>query len=118
MQMSACIGRSCSSRWNFADGVAVGPFMAAAPYFSPTLLLDDIAPEAWIFLDYEDDGRVLVLSPKQYEAIYRPDPEDQGGRIPRLVYLTREGTPAVCPGPASPPQPQKSRAVIRSWPAS
>jgi len=53
--------------------------MAAAPYFSPTLLLDDIAPEAWIFLDYEDDGRVLVLSPKQYEAMYRPDPEDQGG---------------------------------------
>ena len=53
--------------------------MASVPYFSPTLLLDDVAPEAWIFLDYEDDGRVLVLSPKQYEAIYRPGPEDQGG---------------------------------------
>ena len=79
MQMNAFIGRSCSSRWNFADGVAVGPFMASVPYFSPTLLLDDVAPEAWIFLDYEDDGRVLVLSPKQYEAMYRPDPEDQGG---------------------------------------
>jgi len=42
--------------------------MEEIPYFSPTLLLDDLAPEAWIFLDYDDDGRVQVLTPKQYEA--------------------------------------------------
>jgi hypothetical protein len=53
--------------------------MEEIPYFSPTLLLDDLAPEAWIFLDYDDDGRVQVLTPKQYEAVYRPSPEDQGG---------------------------------------
>jgi hypothetical protein len=53
--------------------------MEEIPYFSPTLLLDDLSPEAWIFLDYDDDGRVQVLTPKQYEAVYRPDPEDQGG---------------------------------------
>lgn len=58
---------------------AVGPIMEEIPYFSPTLLLDDLAPEAWIFLDYDDDGRVQVLTPKQYEAVYRADPEDQGG---------------------------------------
>ena len=68
-----------SPRWNLGDAVAVAPFMATVPYFSPTLLLDDVAPETWLFLDYEDDGRVLILTPKQYEAVYRPDPEDQGG---------------------------------------
>jgi hypothetical protein len=29
--------------------------MEEIPYFSPTLLLDDLAPEAGIFLDYDDE---------------------------------------------------------------
>ena len=35
-----------SPRWNLGDAVAVAPFMATVPYFSPTLLLDDVAPDA------------------------------------------------------------------------
>lgn len=40
--------------------------------------MDEDASEGWIFLDYEVDGRVVVLARDQHEAIYRPDPEDQG----------------------------------------
>jgi len=47
-------------------------------YLPPSVVMDEDAPESWIFLDYEIDGRVLVLAPDQYEAIYRPAPEDQG----------------------------------------
>lgn len=49
-----------------------------ASYRPPSLLLDDDAPGRWVFLDYEDDGNVLALTPQQYESIYRPDPNDQG----------------------------------------
>jgi|GEM_PF-1493676 len=48
------------------------------PYLPPSLLLDESAPEAWLFLDYEDDGRVLALTPQEYESIFRPAPDDQG----------------------------------------
>jgi len=47
-------------------------------YLPPSVVMDEDAPESWIFLDYGLDGRVLVLAPEQYEAIYRPAPEDQG----------------------------------------
>ena len=47
-------------------------------YRPPSLLLDEDAPERWIFFDYQDDGRVLLLTPHHYESIYRPDPDDQG----------------------------------------
>ncbi|MGH2436724.1 MAG: hypothetical protein ACRDFA_07005 [bacterium] len=47
-------------------------------YLPPSVAMDEDAPESWVFLDYEIDGRVLVLAPEQYEAIYRPAPEDQG----------------------------------------
>jgi len=47
-------------------------------YLSPTALMDEEAPEGWIFLDYQDDGRILTLAPRQFEATYRPGPEDQG----------------------------------------
>lgn len=47
-------------------------------YLPPSVAMDEDAPESWIFLDYGLDGRVLVLAPEQYEAIYRPAPEDQG----------------------------------------
>jgi len=40
--------------------------------------LDEDALEGWIFLDYQDDGRVVALARNQFEAIYRPGPEDQG----------------------------------------
>ena len=70
---------ACAPAMDLRCVAAVGPIMEEIPYFSPTLLLDDLAPEAWIFLDYDDDGRVQVLTPQQYEAVYRPDPEDQGG---------------------------------------
>ena len=53
--------------------------MELAPYIPPTLLRDEDAPERWLFLDYREGGRVLTLTPKQYEKIYRPDPDDQGG---------------------------------------
>lgn len=49
-----------------------------ASYIPPSRDLDENAPERWVFLDYEDDGHVLTLTPQQYEAIYRPDPDDQG----------------------------------------
>jgi hypothetical protein len=49
-----------------------------ALYPPRSMLLDGDAPERWIFLDYEDDGRVVALTPQQYESIYRPDPDDQG----------------------------------------
>ncbi len=50
----------------------------ALSYFPPSLLMDENAPEGWMFLDFEDDGRVLALTPEEFEATYRPDPEDQG----------------------------------------
>jgi len=47
-------------------------------YLSPSALMDEEAPESWIFLDYQDDGRILTLPLRQFEATYRPGPEDQG----------------------------------------
>lgn len=49
-----------------------------AMYVAPSLLLDEDAPERWRFLDYREDGQVLRLTRQRYEAIYRPDPDDQG----------------------------------------
>lgn len=50
-----------------------------SPHHRPrSVLLDEDAPEAWMFLDYADDGRVLVLTRLQYETRYRPGPDDQG----------------------------------------
>lgn len=49
-----------------------------AMYVAPSLLLDEDAPERWRFLDYREDGQVLRLTRQRYEAIYRPDPGDQG----------------------------------------
>jgi hypothetical protein len=43
-----------------------------------SVLLDEDAPEVWVFLDYQDDGRVLVLTRQQYESRYRPAPDEQG----------------------------------------
>lgn len=40
--------------------------------------MDENAPEGWLFLDYQDDGRILALTLKEFEAAYRPGPEDQG----------------------------------------
>jgi hypothetical protein len=47
-------------------------------YLSRSALMDEEAPESWIFLDYLDDGRILTLPVRQFEATYRPGPEDQG----------------------------------------
>ncbi|MFN3285386.1 MAG: hypothetical protein ACK45F_03820 [bacterium] len=50
-----------------------------SPHHRPrSALLDEDAPEFWVFLDYANDGRVLVLTRFQYEARYRPAPDDQG----------------------------------------
>ena len=51
---------------------------SSVAYLSPSALMDEEAPESWIFLDYQDDGRILTLAPRQFEATYRPGPEDQG----------------------------------------
>ncbi len=47
------------------------------PELSRSLLLEENAPDAWVFLHYEDDGRVVALTPEEYEVLYRPSPEDQ-----------------------------------------
>ncbi len=47
-------------------------------YLPRSAVMDEDAPEGWIFLDYQDDGRILALAPKEFEATYRPGPEDQG----------------------------------------
>ncbi len=49
-----------------------------APHRPRSVLLDEDAPEAWVFLDYVEDGGVVVLTRLQYESRYRPGPEDQG----------------------------------------
>lgn len=54
------------------------PLVAITPYRPPSQLLDEDAPERWIFLDYGDDGRVFLLTRQRYESLYRPDPDDQG----------------------------------------
>ena len=51
---------------------------SSVAYLSPSALMDEEAPESWIFLDYQDDGRILTLPLRQFEATYRPCPEDQG----------------------------------------
>lgn len=43
-----------------------------------SVLLEEDAQEAWVFLDYQDDGRVLALTRQQYESRYRPAPDEQG----------------------------------------
>jgi hypothetical protein len=43
-----------------------------------SLFRDENASEGWMFLDYEDDGRVVTMAPDVFEALYRPDPDDQG----------------------------------------
>ena len=47
-------------------------------YRPPSVLLDEDAPERWIFLDYRETGRVVLLTRPRYESMYRPDPGDQG----------------------------------------
>jgi len=51
---------------------------SVSPYLPPSALMDEDAPEGWMFLDYQDDGRIFALALKDFEATYRPDPEDQG----------------------------------------
>jgi len=53
-------------------------FTVRQQYLPMSVRMDEDASEGWIFLDYETDGRVVVLARDQHEAIYRPDPEDQG----------------------------------------
>ena len=49
-----------------------------SPYLPRSAIMDEDAPERWMFLDYQDDGRIFALALKDFEATYRPDPEDQG----------------------------------------
>lgn len=51
---------------------------ASTLYIPPSLVLDEDAPDRWLFLDYQEDGRVVRLTRQRYERIYRPDPGDQG----------------------------------------
>lgn len=68
-------------QWQYGGGSPMKPqpgLSMLQRYLPPSVVMDEDAPESWVFLDYRIDGRVLVLPREQYEAIYRPAPEDQG----------------------------------------
>lgn len=40
--------------------------------------IEESASEGWMYLDYDDDGRVVIMAPDVFESLYRPGPDDQG----------------------------------------
>lgn len=47
-------------------------------YRAISVQLDEDAPDRWIFLDYQPNGDVRLLSRARYEVLFRPAPDDQG----------------------------------------
>ncbi len=41
-------------------------------------LYEEDLQEGWLYILFDDEGRLIVLDRDRWEALHRPSPEDQG----------------------------------------